>query len=301
MAFALICETLGPAISGFGNVVGDKFVTKPRATPGGTYNYGCSGWGFVGRDSCSLSAQFKQGEFDTITATRASGTALRFRDGGEYECRSSAVEFVFTGGGRADLSDFIEPDIVDTTGTTPEVATCRDALGGLMAASAAFAAMPPAQTFTRVKVGHGGEFRIDASGTGVVNIEELKLYSALARPISGYRYGDCDPEDGATLIVDGTAPEVVINVGRLDLGNCAHLELAGGVQTLLFNVPGAGRKIRVGVQAFDSETPPDILAPERVVSIRGGRTESSTSIAGVYARKLISLGYVFSEAAYCEG
>jgi hypothetical protein len=90
-------------------------------------------------------------------------------------------------------------------------------------------------------------------------------------------------------------------LGRLDLGNCAHLELAGAVQTLLFSVPGAGRKIRVGVQAFDSETPPDILAPERVVSIRGGRTESSTSIAGVYARKLISLGYVFSEAPYCEG
>src|SRR5262245_19035380 len=248
MAFALICETLGAAI-GFGSIVGDKFVTKPRATPGGTYNYGCSGWGFVGRDSCSSTAQFKGGEFYTVTATRGTGTAVSFRDGGEYECRSSTVDSVFTGGGRAQLSDFLSPDVVDTTGTAPEVAACRDALGALMAASAAFAAMTPAQTFERVKVGRGEVLTVDGSGTGVINMEELKLDSALARPAYGYRYGDCSPDDGATLVVEGSAPEVVINVGRLDLGNCAHLELGSGVQTLLFNVPGAGRKIRVGVQA----------------------------------------------------
>ena len=305
-AGALICDTLGSAASRWDLVTQDKVVTKRRVPYYSYYYYGCNSWGFTGEDfaSCSASARYFHSSLDSITATRSTGTALRFKDGGEHECGSSSNVFeIFTGGGRARLSGLLNPDTIDTTGTQPAVAACDDAIAQMSAASAAFAAMPAVRTFGKVRIERGEELVIDATGGGVIDIEQLIMAAVPAGPYNGYRVGTCiydaDIDGNATLRIEGNfTDEVVLNVGHLDVGGCAEIY---SDPLLLINVPGPGRKVRIGISAFYSSAfPPDLLAPERTVRVVGGRTEEATAIAGVYARKLVSLGYVYNVEPLCK-
>jgi hypothetical protein len=85
---------------------------------------------------------------------------------------------------------------------------------------------------------------------------------------------------------------VVINVGDLQIGSCAEIDSSVG--RVLFNVAGYGRKVRIGQNALVSYNDGvHILAPTRIVSVRGARTEADTRIGSIFAKKLITLGYVY--------
>src|SRR5262245_38383554 len=306
-AEALICETLGTAAARFNIVASNKLVTKPRVPYRGVYSYGCNSTGFDGSEmaSCSTTARPRDAAFDSLTLTQSTGTAIRFRDGGEFPCSPSLAGQIVTGGGAVKLLGDVTSNLTDTTGTHPAVAACTDAMTGLQAASAAFAAMPPVRTYKKIFVKRGQEFVIDATGAGVINIESLVMEGVPVEPLSygygyAYRTGSCasNPDAGggtAILRIEGNGlDDVVLNVGNLELGGCAELYSSA---PLLLNVPGRGRKVQIGISTFffGEGVPPDILAPERTVYIVGGRTDLGTPIGGVYARKLISLGYVYSQ------
>ena len=170
--------------------------------------------------------------------------------------------------------------------------------------------MPPVRTYKKIFVKRGQEFVIDSTGAGVIDIESLVMEGVPVEPLSygygeGYRTGSCasNPDAGggtAILRIEGNSlDDVVLNVGNLELGGCAELYASA---PLLFNVHGRGRKVQIGISTFlfGDGVPPDILAPERTVYIVGGRTDLGTPIAGVYARKLISLGYVYSQGPMCK-
>lgn len=293
-AFALICETLGPAIPTFNYIGGDKISVKARAPQP---DYGCSAWGLVASDVCTSLAKITSSEIVAVTATRAAGTAVAIRSNDD-ECTRTSISDVFTGGGGVKLPR--EPYAVgdvDTSGTAPSVARCASAIDDMSTASAAFAAMPPVQTFGRVHVEQDQELVIEAFGGGVINMDELKLAGVPLRPSYGYRgtcaYNYYELGGLATLRIDANPEdEVVINTRSLDIGACAEIDSSAG--NVVINVPGSGRKVRVGTSALVAENGNvDILAPERVVSLRGARTEADTRMGSVWARRLVTLGFVY--------
>jgi hypothetical protein len=101
--------------------------------------------------------------------------------------------------------------------------------------------------------------------------------------------GDQDP---ASLFVNADpGDQVVLNVDLLKVGNCAFLFFAPGA-TVLINVPGPGRKVQVGVQAGECCDGWPILAPERVVVVRGSGDDTSTYMDLLWSRKVLFRGYV---------
>src|SRR5262245_50064165 len=113
VASALICETLGTTVTQFDYVMTQGLVGRPRAAPGGYYGYGCDPWGFSGGSTCSPLARATAINLSDATATRQSGTAVRFSDGGIIPCTGTYVEHVYTGGGAVRLPDSLEFAIVD--------------------------------------------------------------------------------------------------------------------------------------------------------------------------------------------
>jgi hypothetical protein len=115
---------------------------------------------------------------------------VRFTDGGIFPCTGTYVEHVYTGGGAVRLPNSVEFATVDTTGTHPSVAACSQAIDALATASAAFAAMPPVQTFGDVTIKRGQELVIDATGGGVIRMDELTLEQVPIRHNGNYGYPD---------------------------------------------------------------------------------------------------------------
>lgn len=305
-ADALICETLGAA-GEIDQVAMTKIVAKGKPPFYGYYYYGCSPFGLVGNDTCSPVAKFTASELVDVIGTRAAGTAILLRDGGPGPCVGPSIVTAITGGGAVKLRgpEAQVFDDIDTSGTHPELTHCTEAIAAAPTASEAFAAMAPTQTFGKVVVEQGEELVIDGTGGAIVDMESLVLKAVPVRKYYGYQLGTCaysyyELGGFATLSVTGNpGDEVVINTGSLDIGNCAEVNTDGPL--VLFNVPGRGKKVRIGVSAivdfFDGTT---ILAPERLVQIRGARSEADTRIGQVISKKLISIGYVYqSSGANC--
>jgi hypothetical protein len=307
VAEALICETLGAAASRFDVVVADKVDARPRRPYAGYYGAYCATWGLAaeGMATCSSSARFFGASLDSCTATRSTGTAVRFKDGGEECGQSTFLWEIYTGGGTVQFSGPINftPDLVDTTGTHPGVDACSGAIDQMKTASQAFAAMTPVKTIDKIRVNRGEHYVLDATGGGVINIGKLTMEGVPVGPYNGYRVGTCvyniDTLGKAELTINSNpSDEVVLNIGYLELGPCADIYTDSPV---LVNLPGPGRKIRIGLAAFNAGNfPPDILAPERTVAVTGGRTEEITPVSGVYARKLVTLGYVYNVPPLCK-
>jgi hypothetical protein len=83
----------------------------------------------------------------------------------------------------------------------------------------------------------------------------------------------------------------VINVNHLAIGNCAYLYVVSvqGVNVVI-NVPGRGRKVRIGIEA-DTWDGINLLAPERTVEVVGAGSDIGTYFGRIWARRGIFKGF----------
>jgi hypothetical protein len=178
--------------------------------------------------------------------------------------------------------------VIDTSGTHPQVGACRDALSDARAASAAFAAMTPTQSFGRITVPLGEIFTIDARGGAVVDIESLTL---VGPEISGkVGYGgyhnrscyavDFDEPSGLEVLYH-PGDQVILNVERLTIGNCSYIY--DQPPEMVVNVPGRGPRVHFGI---GSATFLNLLAPDRRVDVVGTGDDAGTYPGRVWAKNV---------------
>jgi hypothetical protein len=304
----VLCSALGTT-GNWGLIARDKLIVKAGTTAYGYVRFGS----YIDGPVCTTTAKlattrvypFNQ-DFDPfvqppLVATQATGTAIVFRGPGGGDTYGHPYNEVngslATGGGAVkDIwrdHPLIVEGTLDTTGTHPAVAECVQAQGDSLAASQALAALPPTQTFGRLDIKAFDYFEIDARGGGVINIESLRIEGAKLGHESG-GYGSikwCDSADdyGELYVYTNPGDQVVLNVGELKVGNCAYIEY--GDSPALINVHGPGRKVQIGIQAGSYGGWP-ILAPERVVVVRGSGDDTSTYMDVLWARRVLFRGYI---------
>jgi len=242
-----------------------------------------------------------QGFDPLLVATRSEGTAIVFRGpggGDTYGHPYNKVDgTIATGGGLVkDIWQDHPLEVygtIDTTGTNPGVAACTQAMADSMTASQALAALPATQTFGRVDIKLNEEFELDAYGGAVIDMEALRMEGEVLGVEGGYGIKWCPGnQDPATLVINASpGDQVVLNVGLLKIGNCGNIDLPPDA-TVLINVPGPGRKVQIGVQADACCEGWPLLAPERVVVVRGSGDDTSTYMDLLWSRKVLFRGYV---------
>lgn len=233
-----------------------------------------------------------------LVALANQGTAVAVRrpswDGDQGSYLNSLGGSLITGGGKVvGVQYFSQTEVPDTSGTSPRLVECQAAIADALTASAALAARPPTHVFGKVVIKKAEVFTIDATGGAVINMESLTMSSAREIPYEG-PIKDCiySMDEASTLeIISDPGDQVVINVGRLRLGDCAHLYM----RPALFNVPGPGTPVKIGNQVgqFSEYANPIILAPQRKVDILGSRLDFPPVLNGVWAQSLKASGYVF--------
>src|SRR5262249_4029618 len=149
----------------------------------------------------------------------------------------------------------------DTSGTDPEVASCRQTLATMRTASATLGALPPTQHLGDILIKQNDTYTITAPEGGVVDVDSITIVGK-----EHHNYV-CDQFGYGPLWVEG-GPGVVVNVNRLALGTCA--EVYATYDTTIFNVPGPGRTVKIGAEA-DVSIP--VLAPLRNVVVTGSNND----------------------------
>jgi hypothetical protein len=280
-----VCDQLGPHLVDFG-VVTDQLISNygPSQVPG-------EPWGnTVYLSACTRQARIKPTWFGAyyssgdipLVATATDGAAVNFRRGlpGGQPDRSFVDGDIVTGGGRV-VGDFEPGDIegtIDTSGTHPGVAACIQAMTDARTASEYFASLPPTRTFGATTVAPFDTFNLTAAPNEVIHFDSLKIQ------------GDYDP-DFRQLCLESTNFNIsggpaVINVDRLDIGPCVIVR-GPSTRAVIFNVPGAGRQIRIG-RGAGARVP--ILAPARAVSVRGTLDDQITFLGALWVRRIKMTG-----------
>jgi hypothetical protein len=219
-----------------------------------------------------------------------SGTAIALSSG--LHCPEPAeIDKIITGGGRVLRTGFPNSvDSVDTTGTSPRLATCAAALAAAPLASARFAALPPTATLGNLAIGPDEIYTIDAHGGGVVDIESLTLIGISAKDqVHSY---------GGSLFVDAyPGDNVVLNVlHQLTAGAESFIGQAGTGTgpVIVINVVDRGPAITI---ADDAEIDPPLLAPGRTVRVRGSDyRQGSPILTAVWARTVVVTGDLFTDS-----
>jgi hypothetical protein len=261
---------------------------------------------------CSTTSRFVGGPIVSgdVVALASSGVAIANprTDHGSPYCGNGFVENAVTGGGsisgHLDLATggVVVSGVIDTSGTHPALAPCAQAMVDAAAASTALAALPApsAQTLGRVVVKKNDVVTLHAGTTGVINVDTLKIQNGHLVRAQFQEHG-CD--ESAELDVDtdlSYTGDVVINVRNLFIGQCAYLSLSVG-RNVVFNVPGPGGTVRIGVDAQAWSAP--ILAPQRNVMIAGdGNSDTPTYHSSVWARRVKSRAFTSIEPGdrlYC--
>jgi len=271
------------------------FVASDKLSPGSwkevTYGYATRYGTMVNGDACGVTARL-QGSSASDYETTISGDLLALAGPGKVAV-SVHSDFSFypgeagvlvygvlaTGGGRVvGQIDAGSSGGIDTSGTNPKVASCRQAIADMQSASTMLANLPATQELGPVAV-MGDTFRIVA-GPGV-NVITTPLISLRSVSSPGYYY-----RQGGVLEID-TSPDtqsVVINAGKLYVGIGAEIYGYGDV---IINVPGPGPSIKVftysGYQQAYINGPP-ILAPQRGIKLYTGITTN------FFARQIGSRG-----------
>src|SRR5207249_3999633 len=214
-----------------------------------TYGYATRYGTMVNGDACGVTARL-QGSSASDYETTISGDLLALAGPGKVAV-SVHSDFSFypgeagvlvygvlaTGGGRVvGQIDAGSSGGIDTSGTNPKVASCRQAIADMQSASTMLANLPATQELGPVAV-RGDTFRIVA-GPGV-NVITTPLISLRSVSSPGYYY-----RQGGVLEID-TSPDtqsVVINAGKLYVGIGAEIYGYGDV---IINVPGPGPSIKV--------------------------------------------------------
>jgi hypothetical protein len=295
------CEDLGAATQ-FGTIARRQLSTRELVSYG-TWSMGS----WLVESACTLRANLqgtyvRDEDFQTggahIVATSPKGTAVRFdrhRTPEDHQVPNSLDGTVITGGGRVtgipDLNQDDQPPPIDSSGTRPEVDTCEAAFVDAVAASDAFAALPPDLVFGNVVATMDeGNTYLDLRGASTVQIDSLFIQPG---KLLRYQYSLphlCE-EDGGDLTFEVDPGTVtVVNVDRLDIGNCGGLWVDPYTSTVILNVVGRGRKVRIGIES-DSYEGIHLLAPQRRVDIVGAGSDIGTYFGPVIADRLKVLGY----------
>jgi hypothetical protein len=303
-AFAIdLCATLGEA-GRFVIVTSSKLTTR-RSTVPYIQGIGFSGSVCIERGTLDIAGVYASAAVlgGDLVATRAAGTALNIRGIGDDDFGGQAfVEGdVATGGGRI-RGEFDEVEgVVDTTGSHPAVARCTDAMADAALASEVLAALAPTQVLGHVFVPLGEQATIDARGGGVVQIDSLVLDGQRMQREEGETIRTCDDGvDTALSILADPGDTVILNVGRVDVRNCARIrpQVVGGsvaAPGVILNVPGKGRRIRIGVEA-DLFRSVNLLAPQRNLEVVGSSYDFQTALSHVWVKRAVVGGFAFAES-----
>jgi hypothetical protein len=263
---------------------------------------------YVRSSVCAGKANLRTFEIEGDVVARASaGTAVVVRrpsrDGVFGDTYLNFLDGdLITGGGAVGGLQFVGNPVPtpDMSGTNPRLADCETAVTDMAAASAQIAAMTPILTLGDVRIRRGELVTIDATGGGVVKMESLVMTGSREAPVDG-GIKDCysSYEEAASLVLKSNATDqVVLNVGKLQIGDCARLfRQTNTFQTVLlpivFNVPGRGSPVKIGTQVgLGEDANPLVLAPERKMTIVGSRLDYEPFVTGIYAERLKSIGYV---------
>jgi hypothetical protein len=287
-----ICSLLGRAAR-YTLIAASRLKVKARVNYGyiAAGMYVETGRACVGRAALESVEFGSYGSESRFVATASSGTAVRFL---AYPSRYRDIPNVvggdlITGGGS--VAGFIErvTGRVDTSGLDPAVAECQGAIADARTASATLAALPPTRSLGSVVIPVGEGYTLDARGGGIFEFDVLRLGGGSRRH---YGYAVCG--DGASFdVLCNPEDEVILNVNRLEIGNCSYLFLdCGGSDTsrTIVNVPGRGPRIRIGVQA-DTLFGTKILAPERTLVVEGAATDIATYLGPLWVRNAKILGW----------
>jgi hypothetical protein len=149
-----------------------------------------------------------------------------------------------------------------------------------------------------VRVGVGESFTIDASGGAVVHIDSLTLQGPTRiRSSYGYNSRSCYFDNygqySSLIIQNQESEQVVLNIDRLWIGNCAQLDLGPDV---IFNVPGRGPRIRIGFGVYGGGV--NLLAPERNLQVFGTGDDSGTFFSRAWVRGATIGGLTYLEDDY---
>jgi len=264
---------------------------------------------YVTSSVCAGKANLRTFDIDGDVVARASqGTAVVVRRPSRHDPNGNGDYFnylngdLITGGGAVGGLQFVGSPVPtpDTSGTNPRLADCETAVADMVAASAQIAAMTPILTLGDVEIGRGEFVSIDATGGGVVSMDSLVMKGSREAPVDG-GIKDCYSsfdEAASLLLISGPTDQVVLNVGKLQIGNCARLlRQTSSFHTVLlpmvFNVPGRGSPVKIGTQVgLADDANPLVLAPERKMTIVGSRLDYEPVVTGIYAERLKSIGYV---------
>lgn len=305
-----VCEDLGAATQ-FGTIARRQLSTRELVSYG---SWSMGSW--LKQSVCTLRANL-QGTYVRddnfpydqahIVATTARGTAVRFdrhRTPEDHQVPNSLDGTVITGGGGVtgapDPNENDEAPPIDTTGTRPEVAACESAFVDAVTASDAFAALSPDLTFGNVVAPKDEQTYLDLRGVSTAQVDSIVVQPG---KLLRYQYALphlCD-EDGGDLTFEVDPGTVtVVNVDRFDLGNCGGLWVDQYDATVILNVVGRGKKVRIGIES-DSYEGVHLLAPQRRVDIVGAGSDIGTYFGPIIADRLKVLGYAeqVGEAANC--
>lgn len=245
---------------------------------------------------CSTKAYLADIDFDLgadLVALATTGTAVRFApffrtEFGDYPSYFVSGELITGGGGVVGL-EFTElrSGPPDTSGTHPLLAECRQAFTDALAASARFAALPPTQVYGDIKVGIGEQVTIDATGGGVIAIKSLRMAGGATEYFDDH-VPSCSTAFDVTshfTVVANPGDQILLNVGKLRLGNCAQLVWP---RDAVVNLPGSGGTAKIGVL----NRLPVLLAPGRNLSVLGAADDVQSSIGATHVRRLSTRGNV---------
>lgn len=295
-----VCAALGAAAP-FG-VIAEKIATKELVSYGGYWSMGSWLTGPACTERATLQGTYVQEGYQIrkghLIATATRGTAVRWarhRTPYAHQVPSSLDGDVITGGGR--VGGFPEPSqyddeqpFMDVSGTRPELAACRAAMDDAIAASSRLAALPPRLSLGKIVVPREEEYYIDARGGGVIQIDSIVLADGVLDR-SSYSLPRVCADYGGDLYVEANAgDQIVLNVGELTIGNCSNVYVDNYDADVIVNVPGRGRKVRLGVES-ESYDGFNILAPERRIDIVGAGSDIGTYFGPLIAKRLSVLGY----------
>jgi choice-of-anchor A domain-containing protein len=190
-----------------------------------------------------------------VLATNSTGTAASFGKLGRYDGYGASAYTVATGGGAVKGIQNLTYYAIDTTGTEPRIADCRQAITDMQSASTTLGALPPTGQLGTLIVA-GTEYDIDAGpGVTVLNADRIVM---LHRGESGL--------SGAASIYISTAATteaVIINTRGLVTEEYSQFYVDDATKVVI-NVVGKGSTVRIGRHSTIEAT---LIAPERTISV----------------------------------
>jgi hypothetical protein len=192
-----------------------------------------------------------------LVALAGTGTALRFFTYDPYDSYGGSdpglrVEgTVATGGGRV-IGDIDTDTPVDTSGTHPKLASCRQAIADMQSASAVLAGLAPTQDVGPIRV--RGDVGHLTAGPGVNVFAASQVRVVPDDPLFGYGALEIDMHPDTEA--------VIINTRGLYLGPWTEIGCSNCTGKVIINVYGGGPSVNLSFASFVGAV---ILAPERAI------------------------------------